>query len=189
VLRTGQRFSAEHIIDVLRGAKTEKILAAGHDRLPTHGVGAARDKNSWRSIVRQLVAAGFLTLDIAGYGGLALTASGQALLRGEAAFSYRADTVRRQPAAARKTKAAPVGDLDDAGTALLGALKDLRRRLAGERQVPAYIVFSDRSLHDMAERRPATTTEFADIHGVGAAKLRDFAAIFLAEIARGGDRA
>ncbi len=182
VLRTGQRFGAVHIIDVLRGAKTEKILSLGHDRLPTHGVGAAMDKNTWRSIIRQLVAAGFLSLDIAGYGGLKLTADGQGLLRGEGSFSYRADTVRRKSATARKSKAAPVTDLDDSGTALLTVLKDLRRRLASARRVPAYIVFSDRSLHDMARRRPATTTEFADIHGVGAAKLRDFAEIFLTEI-------
>jgi len=185
VLRTGQRFGAAHIIDVLRGAKTEKILSLGHDRLPTHGVGADRDKNAWRSIVRQLVAAGFLNLDIAGYGGLTITAAGHELLRGAAAFSYRADTMRRQPSAARKSKSAPVSDLDEAGIALLDTLKDLRRQLASERQVPAYIVFSDRSLHDMAQRRPATMAEFADIHGVGAAKRRDFAEIFLAAIKAG----
>ncbi len=182
VLRTGQRFGAAHIIDVLRGAKTEKILSTGHDRLPTYGVGADRAKDVWRSIIRQLVAAGFLNLDIAGYGGLKLTAEGQALLRGEAEFSYRADTLRRLPTAAKRAKAPPPVDLDEAGAALLGALKDLRRRLASERKVPAYIVFSDRSLHDMAQRRPATATEFSGIHGVGAAKLRDFADIFLEQI-------
>jgi ATP-dependent DNA helicase RecQ len=182
VLRTGQRFGAAHIIDVLRGAKTEKILSLGHDELPTYGVGAARDKNAWRSIIRQLVAAGFLNLDIAGYGGLTITATGRDLLRGAAAFSYRADTMGRASSAARKSKATPITDLDEAGMALLGVLKDLRRALASERKVPAYIVFSDRSLHDMAERQPATTDAFADIHGVGAAKLRDFADIFMAKI-------
>ena len=93
--------------------------------------------------------------------------------------------MRRQPSAARKSKSAPVSDLDEAGIALLDTLKDLRRQLASERQVPAYIVFSDRSLHDMAQRRPATMAEFADIHGVGAAKRRDFAEIFLAAIKAG----
>jgi len=188
VYRTGQRFGAAHIIDVLRGAATEKVAKAGHDRLPTFGAGAERKKEEWRSLIRQLVAAGFLHLDVKGHGGLAITDKGRALLRGEESFHYRQDTMRRAPPARRKARgetrgAAPVAELSAAETALLGGLKDLRLRLARERGVPAYVVFSDKSLADMARRWPRNAAEFAEVNGVGAAKLRDFATPFLDAIA------
>ena len=182
IQRTGQRFGAAHIIDVLRGTETEKALAARHDRLPAFGVGAERSKDSWRSIIRQLVAAGFLKLDIEGYGGLSVTDKGRSLLDGDETFAYR-----EEKAPARKAKksrrGAPLPDLDDADGALLAALKSLRLQLAKERGVPAYVVFSDRSLIDMAQRRPRDSMDFAEVHGVGDAKLRDFGDIFLRAIA------
>ncbi len=184
IYRTGQRFGAAHIIDVLRGAATEKVVRAGHDRLPTFGAGAEIKKADWRSLIRQLVAAGFLRLDVGGYGGLALTDQGQALLRGEDTFQYRPDTMRPAAATRRKTKSAePVAELSDADTALLVRLKELRLGLAKERGVPAYVVFADKALVEMAHRRPRNADEFAEINGVGAAKLRDFAEPFLAVIA------
>ncbi len=181
VLRTGQRFGAAHIVDVLRGADTEKIRAAGHDTLDNFGAGAGRSKDAWRSIIRQLVAAGYLRLDVAGYGGLAVTDDGQKLLRGDAAFAYRADTIKQEKTSKALAREVAAG-LTPADSALLGALKKLRRDLASERGVPAYVVFSDRSLQDMAQSRPRTHSQFAEVHGVGAAKLRDFADIFLAAI-------
>ena len=185
VRRSGERFGAAHVVDILRGTRTEKIARAGHDRLPTFGVGAARRKGEWQSIIRQMAATGVLRLDVAGYGGLAITGKGRALLRGEGVFRYREDTAARAPAAGRKPRAARADDrpLADDETALLGGLKELRLRLARERGVPAYVVFSDRSLIDMARRRPRTVEDFAEVHGVGAAKLKDFAAPFLAAIA------
>ena len=184
VWRTGARFGAAHIIDILRGTETEKVTRAGHDRLPTFGLGAARRKAEWQSLIRQMVAAGLLRLDIQGYGGLGITEDGRALLRGDGSFRYRADTMRRAPAA--RTAAARGGEdaapLTAGQTALLGVLKDLRLRLAKERGVPAYIVFPDRSLVDMARKAPRTVDEFAAINGVGAAKLEEFAAPFLAAI-------
>ena len=87
VYRSGERFGAAHLIDLLRGAETEKIARFGHHRLPTFGVGSDRGKNEWRSLVRQMVATGYLRLDIAGYGGLGITDKGRALLRGEAEFA------------------------------------------------------------------------------------------------------
>ena len=182
VLRTGQRYGAAHIVDVLRGTHTEKITAAGHDSLPTFGIGASHSREEWRSILRQLVAAGYLNLDIQGYGGLTATGSGRDLLRGEGAFRYRRDTVRRKKAQ-RPTARGTAEALSSEDAALLENLKALRRRLAQERAVPAYVVFSDRSLEDMARRRPRTQQEFASVHGVGAAKQRDFAEPFLRAIA------
>jgi len=182
VLRTGQRYGQAHIIDILRGAETEKITQAGHHSLPTFGVGAGLAKDQWRTIVRQLVAAGFLELDIQGYGGLSATAAGRALLRGEQGFRYRMDAVRRKPA--RRAKAAVAeATAGDADPQLLAALKQLRLSLAQERGVPAYVIFSDRALEDMARRRPRSREQFAEVHGVGAAKLRDLAEPFLALIA------
>ena len=185
--RSGERFGAAHLIDILRGAETEKIVRFGHHRLPTFGMGANRGKNEWRSLIRQMVATGFLRIDIDGYGGIGITDKGRALLRGDGAFLYREDTVIvRQPAPSREPRA-PRGDrveepLGDDETTLLGVLKGLRLELARARGVPAYIVFPDRTLIEMARRRPRTEAEFAEVNGVGAAKLKQFAGPFLAAI-------
>jgi len=184
IYRTGQRFGAAHIIDILRGAEIEKIVRAGHDRLPTFGAGADRKKGEWQSLIRQMVAAGLLRIDIAGYGGLGINDSGRALLGGEGTFLYREDAVAQPKAAPRKARATmPDRPLTDDQLVLLGILKDVRLSLAKERGVPAYIVFPDRSLIHMAQRAPRTVEDFAEINGVGAAKLKEFAQPFLAAIA------
>ena len=184
VQHSGERFGAAHVIDILRGTETEKIVRFSHGRLPVFGVGAGRGKNEWRSLIRQMVATGFLRLDIAGYGGLGITDKGRDLLRGKGAFRYREDTVAaRLSAPSRETRGkGPEHPLSGDQTALLDVLKALRLRLAKERGVPAYIVFPDRTLIDMARRRPRTKEEFAEVNGVGAAKLEQFAAPFLAAI-------
>jgi ATP-dependent DNA helicase RecQ len=187
IQRTGQRFGAAHTIDVLRGADTEKIRKFRHHALPGFGAGADLRKQDWHSILRQLVAGGFLRLDVQGYGGLSLTAEGRALLEGQGRFRYRKDTVpQRARKAAAPKPAAPAEALSPSDLALLAGLKDLRLRLARERGVPAYVVFHDRSLEDMARQRPTSLDAFARVHGVGAAKLREFAAPFLELIASHG---
>jgi len=186
VIETGNRFGSVHIIDVLLGAQTEKVAKAGHDRLPSYGCGAELKKEQWRSLIRQLVAAGFLRLDVQGYGGLACAAKGQSLLQGETDFHFRPDTMRSAtPAASKTRKVAVAMDLSDDQTDLLDRLKALRLRIAKQRRVPAYVIFTDKSLADMARLRPQNEEEFADVHGVGAAKLKKFAAQFLEEIAAG----
>ena len=186
--RSGQRFGAAHLIDILRGTGTDKIARFGHDRLPTFGVGAERGTNEWRSLIRQMVATGFLRIDIGGYGGIGITEKGLGLLRGDGEFLYREDTVIARPSAKARKAGAARGDVTEpplAGgdTALLGALKALRLEIARERGVPAYVVFPDRTLIDMVRRRPRTEAEFAEVNGVGAAKLKEFAVPFLAAIA------
>ena len=184
VYRTGQRFGMAHIIDILRGAETAKMATTGHDQLPTFGVGKDRSKIEWRSIIRQLVAAGFLRLDVAGYGGLALTEKGVQLLKGDIGFAYRVDALRTPEKPERKTRTrTPPPSLDGGQAALLDALKALRLELARAREVPAYVIFSDKSLIDMVLKAPATHEDFAEVHGVGEAKLRDLAEPFLAAIA------
>ena len=181
VRRTGERFGAAHIIDVLRGINTEKAISSGHCNLAVFGSGAARKKEEWQTLIRQLVAAGFLDHDAAGFGGLSIARNGDALLRGEAEFHYRPASVHRL--SRRETRAvAGHAALGDEQSPLLASLKELRLRLAKQRRVPAYVIFSDRSLLDMAERRPQNTNEFSQVHGVGAAKLKDFAEMFLGVI-------
>ncbi|RUW30252.1 HRDC domain-containing protein, partial [Mesorhizobium sp. M1E.F.Ca.ET.041.01.1.1] len=134
------------------------------------------------SLIRQLVAGGVLMPDPDGYGGLAISESGRALGRGETAFEYRVETRHRSLRNKARSAQAAAGT-EDLDAALLAALKTLRLRLAKERQVPAYVVFSDRTLIDMAERRPRDLDAFAEVNGVGEAKLREFGEIFLSAIA------
>jgi len=183
---SGQLYGSAHIVDILRGMQSEKLLKAGHDRLAAYGSGADLHKPEWQSIIRQLVSAGFLRLDVQGYGGLAITPKGQDLARGEESFRYRQDTLKKSRAAKRRANdLAADADLPEADTKLLTELRALRLSFAKERGVPAYVVFTDRTLVDMARRKPVTIDEFAEVHGVGAAKLRDFAEPFLKTISGG----
>ncbi|MCY4384567.1 MAG: DNA helicase RecQ [Nitrospinae bacterium] len=182
--RSGERFGAAHLIDILRGTKSEKITRFGHHCLPAFGAGTNRRKNEWRSLIRQMVAAGFLQIDIGGFGGIGITDKGGALLRGDGAFIYREDTaVSRSPAKARgQGDGRAEQSLTGRETMLLDVLKALRLELARERGVPAFVVFHDRTLIDMARRWPRTEAEFAEVSGVGETKLKQFAGPFLAAI-------
>lgn len=178
VHQTGQRYGAAHIVDVLYGAETEKIIACGHNRLSAYGSGRARKKDQWRSLVRQMVAGGLLHHDIAGHGGLSLSSEGKALLRGETQFMVRQDA----PSKRKERSATAVTSLTDEEAALLAVLKRLRLRIAAQRRVPAYLIFSDKTLQAMAHQVPRDLDAFAEINGVGATKLRDFGRIFIEAI-------
>jgi ATP-dependent DNA helicase RecQ len=175
---TGGRFGAVHIVDLLEGKVSDRAVALGHTALAVFGRGRQRSRTEWQSLIRQMVGGGFLALDAAGFGGLSIAEPGRALLRGEARFRYRRDMIR----ASKRTRLRAAAPPDAAADGLLQRLKALRGRLAGQRRVPAYVIFSDRSLIEMAARRPLTREDFADVHGVGEAKLKAFADPFLAEI-------
>jgi len=183
ILRTGERFGTEHLIAVLRGDRTDSVLRFGHDRLPTFGVGAEHGAPVWRSIFRQLYAAGLLGLEIGDYGRWTVTESGRRVLRGAETVALRRD-IAVSAGGRRRKRAAPAADETgepvDAG--LLAALKALRRDIAGAEKVPAYVVFPDRSLIDMARRRPDSLAALRAVHGVGEAKLARYGARFLAAI-------
>ena len=180
---SGQMYGAAHIIDILRGMQSEKLMKAGHNKLSAYGAGSDLRKPEWQSIIRQLVSSGFLRLDVQGYGGLGITPKGNELMRGEESFRYRQDTLKKSRASKRRTRdLAADAELPEADTALLNELRALRLSIAKERGVPAYVVFTDRTLVDMARRKPGTIDDFAEVHGVGATKLRDFADIFLAVV-------
>ena len=177
---TGERFGTVHIVDVLRGGNTERIRKFGHESVQTYGAGTAHNAKDWQSLIRQLVANGFLTLDIQGFGGLSVSDKGHALLRGELPFRYRRDSLRRerQSKTARST-GVPTETMSGPELKLFKALKQLRSEIAREGNVPAYVVFTDRSLADMAAKRPTCKESFSAVHGVGEAKLEKFATPFM----------
>ncbi|MCP5155262.1 MAG: DNA helicase RecQ [Ectothiorhodospiraceae bacterium] len=179
VWRTGQRFGAGHVIDVLMGKDSERVRGLGHDRLSTFAIGADVDVATWRSVFRQLVARGFLAVDVEGYGTLRLTEESRPVLRGEVAMSLRRDAIRG-PARAR-SRAAPADDGMRSGP-LWEALREHRRGLAASQGVPPYVIFHDATLAQMAAQCPTTLAAFADLPGVGDKKLERYGESFLAVI-------
>jgi ATP-dependent DNA helicase RecQ len=177
ILRTEEWFGAGHLIDILTGAQTEKIRARGHDGLPTYGVGKEFDKRQWQAVFRQMMGHDLVRPDPERHGALRMTEDALPILRGEAGIELRRDTVRK--AARRPTVRALVSDED---APLLSALKAKRRALAEALSVPAYVVFTDKSLIEMAETRPATMDDMARINGGGAKKLERYGAEFLAVV-------
>ena len=181
VYRTGQRFGAAHLIDVLRGTGTERVRQFGHDRVSTYGVGSDLDAKQWKSVFRQLVAGGLLELDSAGHGGLKLGAAAKPVLRGEQALVLREDETPRKtrdrgPRASggRSGSAAPAPDLAPDDLPVFEALRALRAELAREQNLPAYVIFHDATLREMALHRPRSLDDLAEINGVGASKLERY---------------
>ena len=177
VVRTGQRFGVNHLIDVLRGAENDKIWQFDHHHLPTYGVGKALDGNQWRSVFRQLVGRGYLSVDLDRFGALKLEEQCRALLKGEETIALRQDQV--QKTARRQTKSALP---DDINVGLWEALRECRRLLADEQGVPPYVIFHDSTLVAMCSSLPNSMEEFAALSGVGERKLAKYGAQFLQAI-------
>jgi ATP-dependent DNA helicase RecQ len=182
VYRTGERFGGGHVIDVLLGDLTAKVERFNHDQLPTFGVGADIDRRTWQSVIRQLVASGYLSVDIEGYGGLRLAGEARALLRGEIELELRKDPVPVKKARRRKTSVA-VALEDPRDLELFELLRAHRMTLARAQKVPPYVIFSDRSLIEMAALKPGDLAAMEGVHGVGEVKLEKYGQTFLAVIA------
>jgi ATP-dependent DNA helicase RecQ len=174
VYRSGQRFGAAHIIDILRGSESERIRQFGHDQLSTYGVGTDIDARVWKSVLRQLVAQGLLDVDAEGYGGLRLTEASRGVLKGETQVMLRKPTNTKERA--RTTRAATGADIDlaPADRPLFESLRALRGRLAREQNVPAYVIFHDATLREIARLRPISHGQLGGIGGVGAGKLERY---------------
>ncbi len=168
VVRTGGRFGAMHIMDVLLGRETTKVAQHGHNELPTFGVGADLDEQSWRGVIRQLAALGFLRPSPDGYGGLTTTDAAREVLRGERELVLR--RVEPRATTRRSRKRSPVETLEPAAQPIFEALRALRTHLAREQGVPPYVVFNDATLRALATQRPATSDALLDITGIGQAK-------------------
>ncbi len=173
ILRTEERFGAGHLIDILMGNPTDKVRARGHDDLPTFGVGRDMDRRGWQGVFRQMMGHDLVRPDPERHGALVMTEAARPILRAEIPIRLRREVAERTPRPAVK---ALVSEED---APLLSALKAKRRALAEAAGVPAYIVFNDRTLIEMAETRPADLDAMARIGGVGATKLERYGAAFL----------
>jgi len=185
VVRTGERFGIGHVIDVLRGQGTEKASQWGHDQLSVYGVGEELSRDEWTSVIRQLIHQNYLRQDIAAYSALKLQPSARTLLRGEIALRLAKPRAKPPRAEKRPKRSSALGadTLASADEELFDRLRELRRTLATEQKLPAYVIFADRSLVEMAARKPATPEELLECHGVGAAKLERYGEVFLSAIA------
>ncbi len=176
VYRTGQRFGAAHIVDVLLGRDNEKIRQHGHQQLSTYGIGKEFGEPQWRSLLRQLLVRGFLEADVQGHGGLRLTERSRPLLRGEEPLALRRDVELQ---AARDLRPRARVELPWELEPLWQALRACRKQLAEEQGIPPYMVFNDNTLRQMALEQPRTPTALLRISGVGQSKLTNYGETFL----------
>jgi len=201
VYRTGSRFGAAHLVDVLLGANSEKIRTLGHQELSVYGIGKDLDRGQWRSLFRQLVATGLLISDPANQGGLRFGDRERVtpLLRGDVTLELRLPLPKRErrqgsadgssgPFGGAGRRSFGSDSADGAGEAdpqLLQALKDWRREQARSQGVPPYVVFHDRTLIELASRRPLDLASLAGVTGVGKAKLASYGEAVLALLVSG----
>jgi len=182
VYRTNQRFGASHLIDVLRGANTERIRELNHQSVSTYGIGAEYSATEWRSIFRQLIVLGFLRTDEEGYGTLHLTELARPVLRSEQQLELRKDISKsgsNSGANKEARRARPADEIEAADMPLWQALRGCRKRLADEHGVPPYVIFHDATLHEMLIHRPDALEQMLAISGVGDRKLEKFGQAFL----------
>jgi ATP-dependent DNA helicase RecQ len=182
---TDARFGQAHLIDVLTGEQTAKVAQFRHDRLAVYGVARAMDKRVLKGAIRQLYASGVIEVDIAGHGALRPGRKAAAILAGEATIALDLAPPRKKPAKAKRTAngvAAPAASLAPADADLLKALKALRLEIAREIDKPAYVVFSDATLADMAQKRPLDPASFLAVDGVGETKQGLYGERFLEAI-------
>ncbi|WP_343116401.1 DNA helicase RecQ [Ostreiculturibacter nitratireducens] len=173
ILRTGENYGSGHLIDILTGTLTNKVRDRGHDQLPTFGVGRELSRGAWQGVFRQITGQDLIRPDAERHGALRLTETALPVLKGETRIELRKDAVRTAPKTAVKTL------VSEEDAPLLSALKAKRRALAEAARVPAYVIFPDRTLIEMAEARPGTLDEMARVSGVGAKKLESYGAAFL----------
>jgi ATP-dependent DNA helicase RecQ len=185
--RDGFGYGVGYVIDVLRGSENEKTLSRGHDGLSTYGIGAELSRDHWQSLIRQLIHRGYLVQDIARFSALRLTDTARPLLRGDETLimakpRVRVPTKKQRLRTQRAGRAAELAGMP-VDEALFEALRGLRKQLADEQNVPAYVVFSDATLAEMAALRPVTRAELLDVNGVGQTKLERYGDAFLAVVA------
>lgn len=180
VYRTGQRFGAGHVIDVLLGKESDRVFYLGHQKLSTYGIGKELKEKQWRAVARQLLAAGYLKTDAEGKGSFKLADKSSGVLKGKVKVLFRKD-VAKVPLKTSKTSKG-ILELNEEDKKLFELLRKQRLALAQAQKVPAYIIFYDSTLKEMAEKRPQTLIELGHISGVGKTKLERYGESFLAII-------
>ena len=178
VKRTGERFGMNYVIDVLRGAKVERIFINGHAELPTYGIGKDHSKEEWQALIRQLIRHGYARQVPEAYNAIKLTEKSRAVL-----FSGE-KLLLDKPAAKQKLMSADERSSDQYDHGLFERLRELRKKLAHQAGLPAYMIFSDVSLRQMAQKFPLTESAFGSISGVGERKLAQYGRLFIQEISR-----
>ncbi len=177
VIRTGERFGAAHVIGVLRGSKGERILQQGHDQLSVYGIAANHSRNELRDLVEDLKREGLLTVSDGEFSTLEVSRKGRDFLKNRETLSLSRRVTKDDRAETRGRRGRDEGVAYDTG--LYDKLSALRRQIAEKRGVPAYVIFNNRTLQDMARKAPRTPAEFAGVSGVGRAKLEDLGELFL----------
>ncbi len=189
VYRTGQRFGVQHLVDVLTGKETDRVKEWGHHLIKTFGVGADMTRAAWQSIFRQLVAHGYLAVDVEGHGGLMFAAKATAVVRGELRVDLRDERDAVRHGAAHNRRRGTIEELDEADATVFEALRLMRLNLAREQAIPPYVIFHDATLVEMAKRRPQSHDDLADIPGVGRSKLERYGDCVLEVIEMLNDKA
>jgi ATP-dependent DNA helicase RecQ len=180
---TDQRFGAQYLIDVLHGRDNERIKRFGHDALTGYGRGKELTDKEWRSVIRQLVALGYLTVDLEGWGALRLTPESRSVLEKQTEVRMRKEAPKSRKETTRRAKAASA-DVASEDQSLYDALVAKRLVIARERAVPPYVIFDNKTLREIASIRPSSLSAFREIHGVGDHKLEAYGATFL-EVIKG----
>ncbi len=181
----GQRFGLGHVVDVLRGADSERIRQLGHDRLSTYGIGREQSRETWAGLLRQLIHLGYLQQDVGNFSVLRLTEAARPLLRGEKSLTLARPRLKAVAKKAGKNRDLP----GEADPALFQRLRLLRKELADAAGVPPFVIFGDATLVEMAARQPGSDEELLAVNGVGRVKLQRYGSLFLEAIrghARGG---
>ncbi|AKR58411.1 ATP-dependent DNA helicase RecQ [Youhaiella tibetensis] len=182
IFRTGQRFGAGHIVDVLVGKETEKVTRFGHHTQKVFGAGKDLDARTWQSVLRQLTASGFILIDHEAHGALTLSEEARPVFRGERKVTFRQDRPKKA-ADVRRSLRSTVFDMPPEAASLFDALRAERLRLAKLQGVPPYVVFHDSTLQAMALVRPGSISDLGVLPGVGHSKLERYGEAFLAVIA------
>jgi len=179
IARTGQRFGAGHIIDVLLGKETDKIQRFGHDQLTTYGIGKEFSVTEWRAIVRQLVAGDYINVDVSGFGGLKLSPSCEPVLKGQTEVYFRKENKPPSPKRDKKSSKTASAPQRPEDKQLFESLRKIRLTIARDQGVPPYIVFGDATLYAMVEHKPVDLESFSQLSGVGQVKLERYGQQFL----------
>ncbi|MGC6518024.1 MAG: DNA helicase RecQ [Candidatus Puniceispirillaceae bacterium] len=182
IYQSGQFFGASHILDIVRGAQTAKVKDKNHDILSSFGKGKARSKSFYQTLLRQLIARGVITVNLARYGALELAREAEAIISGQNPFMAGEIKDKQSVTGMNKSRAPLIIRDEDAG--LIGQLKALRLQLAQEKNVPAYVIFTDRAIIQMAEQKPQTKDDFLRINGVGPKKVDSYFEVFSEVIER-----
>ena len=174
VYRTGQRFGMVYVVDVLLGKEDDRIIQFGHDQQSTFGIGKELSRQEWQNIFRQLVSRNLLMVDVQEHNGIKITEKGFAFLKKKESIDFRKVTIRKNTKVDKPTKRKKPALEDEEDQELFEKLKEARQLMAKKRRVPAYVIFHDKTLIELADQRPQSFEEMLEINGIGESKLKKF---------------